>query len=500
MQVVPKLAAVGAGAALIAAAVMLPNIADAAGGNLVSNPGFETGTTSGWVCSGASVVSTPVHSGTKALSGAPTSSDTAQCSQTIAVQPSTAYTLSGWVSGSYVYLGESGSGASTWTSAAGYQQLTTTFTTGASQTTATVYVHGWYGQGTYLADDIVLSGPGGAGATPTSTPTSTPAPTPTPTPTPTSTPTPTPTPTPGTGPAAQLPKHTLTGYWQDFDNGAKALRLADVPKSYDLVAVAFANADASKPGAVTYAVDSGLSTKLGGYTDAQFRSDVQTLHARGQKVIVSVGGQNGTISVADSTSAANFAASVDSLMNSFGFDGVDIDLENGVNPTYMAQALHTVAAKHPGMIITMAPQTIDMLSTSSDYFALALNIKDILTIVQTQYYNSGSMNGCDGGVYAQGTVDFATALACTSLQGGLRADQVGLGFPASPSGAGSGFVAPSVVNNAMTCLAKGTGCGSFVPAAKYSGLRGAMTWSINWDASNGYAFANAVRPVLDALS
>jgi chitinase len=30
-------------------------------------------------------------------------------------------------------------------------------------------------------------------------------------------------------------------------------------------------------------------------------------------------------------------------------------------------------------------------------------------------------------------------------------------------------------------------------------VRGAMTWSINWDASNGYAFANTVGPHLDTL-
>ena len=29
--------------------------------------------------------------------------------------------------------------------------------------------------------------------------------------------------------------------------------------------------------------------------------------------------------------------------------------------------------------------------------------KDILTIFNMQYYNSGSMNGCDGQVYSQGT-------------------------------------------------------------------------------------------------
>lgn len=67
----------------------------------------------------------------------------------------------------------------------------------------------------------------------------------------------------------------------------------------------------------------------------------------------------------------------------------------------------------------MAPQTIDMQSTAGGYFKTALNIKDILTVVNMQYYNSGSMNGCDGKVYAQGSVDFLTALACIQLEGGL---------------------------------------------------------------------------------
>jgi chitinase len=109
-----------------------------------------------------------------------------------------------------------------------------------------------------------------------------------------------------------------------------------------------------------------------------------------------------------------------------------------------------------------------------------------------QYYNSGSMLGCDQGVYSEGGVDFLTALACIQLQGGLRPDQVGLGLPASTSGAGSGYVAPSVVNNGLDCLASGTSCGKFVPSTKWS-IRGAMTWSINWDASNNYDFANTVH-------
>jgi chitinase len=296
-----------------------------------------------------------------------------------------------------------------------------------------------------------------------------------------------------------LPAHLLMGYWQDFTNGATPLALASVPATYNLVAVAFGNAG-STPGQVTFSLDPGLSSALGGYSASQFTSDIQTLHARGQKVILSVGGQNGTVSVSDAASASNFASSVDSIVKQYGFDGVDIDLENGVNPTYMASALQQLQSDvGSSLIITLAPQTVDTQSAGSDYLALALNIKSILTMISTQYYNSGTMNGCDGNVYAEGTENFMTALACTELQSGLSASQIGLGLPASSSAAGSGYVAPALVNSALDCLAAKTNCGSFVPPAAYPAIRGVMTWSINWDAANGYNFADTVAPHLASL-
>ncbi len=547
-----------AGFAIVVIACVLPGASSAATTNLVNNPGFESGTTSGWACgSSASVVTSPVHSGTYALSNTPAGSDDAQCTQTISVQPNSAYTLSAWVDGSYVYLGDTGTGTSdtsTWTpGGSGYSQLTTNFTTGASTTTVTIYVHGWYAQPTYYVDDVSLTGPGGSASAPSapgglsvtgttsssvslswsspggtvagynvyrngnkvgtttsasytdsglaastqytysvtaynsvgeSSPSGSVSAT---------------TASSGGGGGGSLPAHVLTGYWQDFTNGAKALRLSDVPSGYGLIAVAFANADSSGDGGVTFSVDSGLSSAIGGYGDSQFTSDIATLHSRGQKVIISVGGQNGTISVGSSSAATAFANSIESLMSRYGFDGVDIDLENGVSPTYMAQALHAIAAAKPGAIITLAPQTIDVQSTGMDYLALALNIKDVLTIMNTQYYNSGTMNGCDGNVYAEGTENFLTALACIQLRGGLSPSQIGLGLPASSSAAGSGYTSPSTVNNALDCLDKLTNCGSFKPGQAYPGIRGAMDWSINWDASNGYNFADTVAPHLGSL-
>ncbi|MFJ3893493.1 chitinase [Streptomyces sp. NPDC090083] len=534
--------------------------ASAADTNNAKNAGFESGLTN-WTCTAGSgtTVSSPVHSGASALKGTPAGQDNAQCTQSVAVKPNSTYTLSAWVQGGYSYLGVTGTGTtdvSTWTpDTTSWKQLSTTFTTGASTTSVSVYTHGWYGQAAYYADDISVYGPdGGGGGDPA--PTVPAAPTGVSVSSTTSssvslawntvsgatgynvyrngtkitavtgtsatitglaastaysfqvtatnsagesaksaTVTGTTTATGGNG-GGSLPKHAVTGYWQNFNNGATVQKLSAVSSQYDIIAVAFADATTT-PGAVSFTLD---SAGLGGYTVDQFKADIAAKHAAGKKVVISIGGQNGTISVSDSSSATNFANSVYSLMQTYGFDGVDIDLENGINATYMTQALRSLSAKAgSSLIITMAPQTIDMQSTSNGYFQTALNIKDILTVVNMQYYNSGTMLGCDGKVYGQGTVDFLTALACIQLQGGLAPSQVGLGLPASTSAAGGGYVSPTVVNNALDCLTAGTNCGTFKPSKTYPDLRGAMTWSTNWDASAGSSWSNSVGAHVHAL-
>ena len=540
----------------------LTGSAGAAEPNLVKNAGFESGL-GGWTCSAGSgtVVGSPVHGGAAALKATPSDGDNARCSQTVTVQPGSEYQLSAWVQGSYAYLGATGTGTtdvSTWTpGASGWQQLKTSFKTGPNTTSVTVYTHGWYGQGAYHVDDVSLTGPGGdpgdpgdpdpeppaapgglaVGATTSSSVTLTwntvqgatgynvyrdgqkvqavqgtsatvtglkaatsyefrvsavngagesakSAPV-----------TGTTRGDSGGTPDTGVPKHAVTGYWQNFDNGAQVQKLRDVQDQYDIIAVSFADSTAS-PGEITFNLDPAV-----GYGSVQeFKDDIAAKQAEGKKVIISVGGEKGNVIVNDSASAARFADSAHRLMQEYGFDGVDIDLEHGINSTWLTQALRSLSAKAgPGMVLTMAPQTIDMQSTSSEYFKLALNVKDILTVVNMQYYNSGSMLGCDGKVYSQGSVDFLTALACIQLEGGLDPSQVGLGTPASTRGAGSGYVDPSVVNAALDCLAKGTGCGSFKPAKTYPGIRGAMTWSTNWDATNGNRWSNTVGPHVHAL-
>ncbi|MFZ4267177.1 glycoside hydrolase family 18 protein [Streptomyces arboris] len=553
------MAVIAAGALTVTGLVSTAQAADV---NNAKNAGFESGLAN-WSCSAGSgaTVSTPVRSGTSALKATPAGQDHAKCTQTVAVKPNSTYALSSWVQGGYAYLGVTGSGTtdvSTWTpGSTTWTKLSTSFKTGANTTSVTVYTHGWYGQSAYFADDVEVTGPDGggggdgpgpvipaapaglaAGATTTSsvslswnavsgatgykvyrdgvqatTSTGTSA-------TVTGLAADTAyqfsvsatnaagesvkssaisarTAKPGTGgPGPAVPKHAVTGYWQNFNNGAAVQKLTDVPADYDIIAVSFADATPT-PGAVTFKLD---TAGLNGYTDAQFRADIKTKQAQGKNIIISIGGELGTVRVDNDASATAFANSVYALMQDYGFNGVDIDLENGLNATYMTKALRQLSAKAgSGLVITMAPQTIDMQSTSGEYFKTALNIKDILTVVNMQYYNSGSMLGCDGKVYSQGSVDFLTALACIQLEGGLDPSQVGIGVPASTRGAGSGYVAPSIVNAALDCLAKGTNCGSFKPSKTYPSLRGAMTWSTNWDATAGNAWSKAVGPHVRSL-
>lgn len=542
----------------------LSGTAQAADVNVVKNAGFESGLSGWNCSAGSgSAVTSPAHGGGAALKATPAGQDNAKCVQTVAVRPNSAYALSAWVQGGYAYLGAEGTGTtdvSTWTpDSSGWKQLTTSFRTGPATRSVTVYTHGWYGQSPYYVDDVSVLGPdGGGGGDPDPQPPATPTGVTVASVTSSSatlnwgaatgatgysvyrggtkvqsvtgtsatvtglaantsyqfqvsatnaagesakSATVTARTAPGTGPGdpepngPSVPKHAVTGYWQNFDNGAAVQKLRDVPSQYDIIAVSFAEAT-STPGGLGFTLDPAV-----GYASvADFKADIAAKKNAGVSVILSVGGERGTVSVNSDASATAFADSAYALMREYGFNGVDIDLENGLNSTYMTKALRQLSAKAgSGMVLTMAPQTIDMQSTAGEYFKTALNVKDILTVVNMQYYNSGSMLGCDGKVYSQGSVDFLTALACIQLEGGLAPSQVGIGVPASTRGAGSGYVAPSVVRDALDCLARGTNCGSFKPSRTYPGIRGAMTWSTNWDATAGNAWSNAVGPHVHGL-
>lgn len=122
-------------------------------------------------------------------------------------------------------------------------------------------------------------------------------------------------------------------------------------------------------------------------------------------------------------------------------------------------------------------------------------LRDDLTLLHVQDYNSGSIMGLDNQYHSMGGADFHIAMTDMLLAGfpvagdqakvfpGLRPDQVSIGLPACIQ-AGNGRTTPAEVTKAPNCLTKKTDCGSYATHGTWPGLRGLMTWSTNWDRFN----------------
>ncbi|MFJ8886966.1 chitinase [Streptomyces sp. NPDC102402] len=581
-------------AVVLAAGTLLATApaAGAADADLARNGGFEAGL-DGWSCSGGSgaAVSTPVHGGSSALKATPAGSDNARCSQTVTVKPDSSYSLSAWVQGSYVYLGASGTGTtdvSTWTQSAGaYKQLTTTFRTGPSTTSVTVYTHGWYGTPAYYADDLSLTGPGGGPVAVPAAPTGLKAGTATASSVPLSW-------TASTGATgyrvyrsgtkvldttgtsatvtglaassahtfqvsavnaagesprsaavsattaaggggggdAGLPAHALVGYLHSsFANGSGYTRMADVPDSWDVINLAFGEPTSVTSGDIRFSL-CPVAECPGVESEAEFKAAIKAKQAAGKKVLISIGGQNGQVQLASTAARDTFVTSVSKIIDTYGLDGLDIDFEGHSlslatgdtdfrSPTTpvivnLISAVKSLKAKYgDDFVLTMAPETFFVQlgyqyygsgpwggqdPRAGAYLPVIHALRDDLTLLHVQDYNSGSIMGLDNQYHSMGGADFHIAMTDMLLTGfpvagdqsrvfpALRPEQVAFGLPASTQ-AGNGHTSPAEVTKALNCLTKKTDCGTYRTHGTWSGLRGLMTWSINWDRFNNWEFS-----------
>ena len=257
----------------------------------------------------------------------------------------------------------------------------------------------------------------------------------------------------------------------------------------------------------------------------------------GKKVIISMGGATASISLDNFTERDTFVSSMNSIINTYGFDGIDIDFEGSsisvsggtisaptdakiINLIYAIKQImsdyYSANGKH--LILTMAPETAFVQGGMSAYggiwgayLPVIHALRDSLDLLHVQLYNSGSMYGIDRNIYTQGNADFIVAMTEAVIQGfstsggvfnGLPASKVAVGLPACTSAAGGGFVDTTTVKSAIAYLL-GTGSkpGSYTlaQAGGHPTLRGMMTWSINWDAvstCNGtYSFSKNYKKI-----
>jgi len=285
-----------------------------------------------------------------------------------------------------------------------------------------------------------------------------------------------------------------------------------------VIVVAFA--DNAGNGAISFTVDPAAGT------EAQFIADVAAKRRAGKKVVLSLGGQNGWITLDNATQVTNFVNSAYALIQKFGFDGIDLDLETGVSSgaaiqTNIVTAMKQLKAKvGPSFYLSMAPEHpyvqggyITLGSIWGAYLPIIDQLRGDLSVIHVQYYNKGGFtySNATNQQVQEGTVDGLVAGSLMLIEGfrtnygtgwqfvGLRPDQVAFGVPSGPSSANTGFVTSATVSSALNCLTRLTNCGTIRPAKAYPTFRGAMTWSINWDKHDGYNFSVPARAALNSL-
>ncbi len=399
-----KLLALGAASALAAGTLAtLAGNASAADTNLIANPGFESGALGAWSCSAGtgSVAGSPVHTGSYALKGAASSSDTAQCSQTVAVKPNTKYTLSAWVQGNYVYLGATGSGVTdpaTWTpGGAAWQQLSTSFTTGAATTSVSVYLHGWYGQGAYAADDVVLSGPGGTSTTPPASPSPSASPTASSSPTATASPTATSS-TPPPNVAVPAAPYVDMGAWPT--PSLPAMATAGNLKSFTMGFVTSVGCKASWFNAYDP-------------RSAWGKDQIDALRAAGGDVKVSFGGASGSELAAACSTVDSVYAEYEAVVNAYNLKYIDFDIEGAAIADTAANnrratALARLQQAHPGLKVSF---TLPVLpeGLTAEGVAIVKSARDagvdvnMVNVMAMDYYRTGADYGDAAIQAAQGT-------------------------------------------------------------------------------------------------
>lgn len=317
--------------------------------------------------------------------------------------------------------------------------------------------------------------------------------------------------------------HRLIGYWAGYGAAGSTFPLREVSPQWDVIIVAFATPDHNAPeGTMQFHTPAGLDT-------AEFKADIAYLQKQGKKVMISLGGGGQHFTLADPKRVPNFVSSVTRIVSDYGFDGVDVDFESPSlsiapgdadykNPTTpsivnLISALRQLKS-HFGekFMVSLVPEGTQIPSgypsyggQFGSYLPITYALRDILSFIDVQDYNTPPLQGLDGEIYQPGTVDYHAAMTELLLHGfnvggnpkqffaPMPADKVAVGFL-------TGDTTPEIVSQAMDYLITGK-----APAGTkyklrqrkgYPAMIGAMFWTIDADRRGDYLYSNAVGPQL----
>jgi chitinase len=245
--------------------------------------------------------------------------------------------------------------------------------------------------------------------------------------------------------------------------------------------------------------------------------------------MVSLGGGGQHFTLADPKRIPNFVSSVIRIVSDYGFDGIDIDFESpslAIDPgdtdyrhpttPSIVNLISAMRQVHDhfglGFMVSLVPEGTQIPSgypsyggQFGSYLPILHAIRDILSFVDVQDYNTPPLQGLDGEIYQPGTVDYHAAMTELLLHGfnvggdpkqffaPVPADKVAVGFL-------TGDTTAAIVSQAMDYLITGK-----APAGTryrlqrpegYPGMIGAMFWTLDADRRGNYNFSNVVGPQL----
>ena len=309
-------------------------------------------------------------------------------------------------------------------------------------------------------------------------------------------PSPPPTPTPG----PPLERHAYIGYW---GSAAQLPTLEQLPEAlrrgYNVISVAFGDLIQSDG-------SFQIHTNMGPPPTKESIGSAAGFGASQWEYLLSFGGQNAAgPAVPDIEEfVSGFVSGVRDARLKYGFDGIDIDIETGMT-TPLLKALRKVFAQlhSEGFVISMAPQPLNIdpdevgviLDGSYNCYVPLVDKETIgyVSYVAPQLYNNPMpLNSLEEYIRSMQR-DAAFDWEGEKLVVNIPSSKLVFGYPAAPGAAPSGPSQPWEADPAELAA-------HYQASETLMATGGAMTWSIGWDATNGWDWITNVKKIWDDKS